>query len=229
MLEHIFLLSKLWLVSIISTPEIFSLSAIFTTKEENFSGKTWPILLHSAPFARVQTSDLWLIAYQIDGYEQLMHLFFAFETSLDLHEMYPDILFVDYTYKTNKYNMPLCLFSGVTAYNKSFYIGFAFLWHEDKDSYVWVMTQVKELYTRVGQEDGTEVVLPDKKDALISNLHELMPAAYHMLCVWHINKTFKPEQIFTFLKNKHVSVMTWSRGQPLGCSMQAEDSFTISA
>ncbi len=139
----------------------------------------------------LSTSDLWFTSYQLDRYEQLTHLFFAFEPSVDLLEMYPDVLFVDCTYKTNKYNIPLCILSRITACNKSFYIGFAFLRHEDKDLYGPVMTQVKELYTRVGQEDRPEVVLTDKEDALIGNLHEIMPATHHMLCVWHINKNIQ--------------------------------------
>ncbi len=84
--------------------------------------------------------------------------------------------------------MPLCILSGITACNKSFYISFAFLWDKDKDSYGWVMTKVKELYTRIGQEDRPEVVLIDKKDALIGNSHKMMPATHCILCVWHINK-----------------------------------------
>ncbi len=139
----------------------------------------------------LQTSDLWFNSYKLDRYEQLTHLFFTFEPSFDLLEMYPDVLFVDCTYKTNKYNMPLYILSGITACNKSFYIDFAFLRHEDKDSYGWVMTQVKELYTRVGQEDGLEVDLTDKEYALIGNLHEIMPSTHHMLCVWHINKNIQ--------------------------------------
>ncbi len=88
----------------------------------------------------LQTSDLWFTSYQLNGYKQLTHLFFAFEPSLDLLEKYPDVLFVDCIYKTNKDNMPLYILSRITACNKSFYIGFAFLWHEEKDSYGWVMT-----------------------------------------------------------------------------------------
>ena len=76
---------------------------------------------------KLQTLDLWYTSHLIDGYKQLMHLFFAFEPSLNLLEMYPDVLFIDCTYKTNEYNMSLCIFSGVTAYNKSLYIGFVFL------------------------------------------------------------------------------------------------------
>lgn len=94
----------------------------------------------------LQTSGQWVTAYQLDGYEQLTHLFFAFESSLDLLKMYPDVLFIDCTYKTNKYNMPLCIFSEVTACNKSFYVGLAFLRHEDKDSDHWVVSQILELY-----------------------------------------------------------------------------------
>ena len=87
--------------------------------------------------------------------------------------------------------MPLGILSRITACNKSFYIGFVFLRHEDKNSYSWVMTKVKELYTQVGQEDGPEVVLIDKKNALIGNLDEIMPATHHMLCLWHINKNIQ--------------------------------------
>lgn len=136
----------------------------------------------------LQTLDSWFIAHQLDGNGQLKQLFFAFEPSLDLLKMYPDVLFIDYTYKTNKYNMPLCIFNGVSASNKSFYIGFAFLRHEDKDSHPWILSRVQELFTRVGKEEGPKVVLTDKEDALIAGLGEVMPATYHILCVWHINK-----------------------------------------
>ena len=87
--------------------------------------------------------------------------------------------------------MPLCILSGITVCIKSFYIGFAFLQHGDKDLDGWVMAKVKELYTRVGQENGPEVVLTHKEDALIGNLHEIMPATHYMLCVWHINKNIQ--------------------------------------
>ncbi len=55
------------------------------------------------------------------------------------------------------------------------------------------MTKVKDLYTQVGQEDGPEVVLTDKEDVLIGNLHKIMPATHHMLCVWHIIKTIQAQ------------------------------------
>ena len=136
----------------------------------------------------LQALDLWLIDHQMDEHGQPKQLFFAFEPSLNLLKTYPDVLFIDYTYKTNKFNMPLCIFNGVSASNKSFYIGFAFLRHEDKDSHHWILSRVRELYKRVGKEEGPKVILTDKEDALIAGLEEVMPANYHILCVWHINK-----------------------------------------
>ncbi len=105
--------------------------------------------------------------------------------------------------------MPLCILSGITTCNKSFYIGFAFLWNEDKDSYGWVITQVKELYTRVGQEDGPEVVLTDREDALIGNLHEIMPATHLILCVLNINENIQARASKYFSKKE--SCQAWMR------------------
>ena len=142
---------------------------------------------------------MWFTSYQLDGYEQLTHLFFAFEQLLDLLEMYLDILFIDRTYKTKKYNMPLCIFNGITACNKSFYIGFAFLHYKDKDSYHWMLSRIHELYTHIGQEEGPEVILStDNEDAVIASLKEVMPSSHHMLCIWHINKNIMAQAIKYF-------------------------------
>lgn len=112
--------------------------------------------------------------------------------------MYPDILFIDCTYKTNKYNMSLCIFNGITACNKSFYIGFAFLRYEDNDSYHWMLSRIHELYTHIGQEEGPQVILTDNEDALIASLKEVMPSSHHMLCIWHINKIIMARAIKYF-------------------------------
>lgn len=84
--------------------------------------------------------------------------------------------------------MPPCIFSGITACNKSSYIGIAFLRHEDIDSYHWVISQAQELYICIGQANGPEAVLTDKDDALIAGLQEVMPGSHYMLYIWHMNK-----------------------------------------
>lgn len=84
--------------------------------------------------------------------------------------------------------MPLYIFNDITACNKSFYIGFTFLRHKDKHFYHWMLSQLHELYTHVGQEEGPKVILTDKEDALIAGLKKMLPISHPILYIWHINK-----------------------------------------
>jgi hypothetical protein len=45
------------------------------------------------------------------------------------------VLIMDYTYKTNKYKMPLLNINGVMATSNLFYGGFIFLYNKKQDSY----------------------------------------------------------------------------------------------
>ncbi len=81
-------------------------------------------------FKNLESSEEWFSTYFIDRYEQLTHLFFSYEKSLDWLEQYSVILFINCIYKTNAYNMPLCIVT-VASYNEIFYIRFVFMRHEN--------------------------------------------------------------------------------------------------
>ncbi len=83
--------------------------------------------------------------------------------------------------------MPLCILTDTTSCNKTFYIGFAFMRHEDIASYRWLIQTVCQVYCQVGQNDGAAIILTDKEDALIKTLSDEMPAGHHLLCKWHIS------------------------------------------
>lgn len=84
--------------------------------------------------------------------------------------------------------MLLCILTGTTSYNKTFYIGFAFIRYEDITSYRWLIQTVRQVYCQVGQDNSTVIILMDKEDALIKALLEKIPAGHHLLCKWHISK-----------------------------------------
>ena len=88
-------------------------------------------------------SEKWYISYTVDPWDQLNRLFFVYQLSLDWLEKYPDVLFIDATYKMNQYNMPLVILMSTTACNKTFYVGFAFFCHEDCEYYEWLVGQIK--------------------------------------------------------------------------------------
>jgi hypothetical protein len=57
------------------------------------------------------------------------------------------IFFLDYTYKTNKFNMPLLNVVGITSTYATFNVGFAFLHSENEEAYAWVLEQFSEVVT----------------------------------------------------------------------------------
>ena len=69
----------------------------------------------------------------------LKALFFCHNASLELYSAYNTILFLDSTYKTNKYKMPLFHIAGVSRNNKSFSVAFCFLAEENLEFYTWAL------------------------------------------------------------------------------------------
>jgi hypothetical protein len=83
---------------------------------------------------------------RLDSDNRLTAIFFAHsESVLYLHQN-PDILILDCTYKTNRYDMPLLDMIGVDALQKSFCIAFAFLLGESEEDYSWALQHLKALY-----------------------------------------------------------------------------------
>ena len=66
-------------------------------------------------------------------------LFFCHTNSLKLLQMYHTILFLDSTYKTNQYKMPLLHIAGVSGNNKLFSMAFCFLVEENIEFYTWAL------------------------------------------------------------------------------------------
>ena len=61
----------------------------------------------------------------------LKALFFIHSLSLELLSCYHTVLFLDFTYKKKKYNMPLLHIAGVSGNNKTFSAAFCFLAEEN--------------------------------------------------------------------------------------------------
>lgn len=51
------------------------------------------------------------------------------------YQKYSDVVFMDATYKTNKYDLALTIFSGVSSEGKNIILAIAFLSRETADHY----------------------------------------------------------------------------------------------
>ena len=83
--------------------------------------------------------------------------------------------------------MLLCIITGVTALNSSFYVGFAFFSNETMSTYEWVLTQISELYQHLNIPDPV-FIGTDCEVGLITAIEWVFPNTNHGLCLWHVDK-----------------------------------------
>ncbi|XP_012829154.1 PREDICTED: uncharacterized protein LOC105950350 [Erythranthe guttata] len=111
-------------------------------------------------------------------------IMFACPESIKLLRLFPYVILMDCTYKTNKYAMPLLEIIGITPVGRNFTIVVAFMSHEDADTYEWTLNCLKELL------DGVEpdAILTDRELGLLKALPNVFPFSYYMLCIFHIKR-----------------------------------------
>jgi hypothetical protein len=71
--------------------------------------------------------DEWASFYSTDNVGHVNILFFALHESIELAQAHPDVIFIDATYRTNRYNMPAIHFMAVTPIGKTLSIAICLL------------------------------------------------------------------------------------------------------
>ena len=93
------------------------------------------------------------------------------------HQTSPDVIFIDATYRTNRYNMPLIHFLAVTPIGRTASIAMCFVASESETMHRIAVSQFKDL---VMGDARVEVFLTDDDTSLRN--------ALAVLCIWHVNK-----------------------------------------
>ncbi|KAL9564051.1 hypothetical protein ACKAV7_011825 [Fusarium commune] len=122
-----------------------------------------------------------------DAADRVTAVLFAHPESLAYLQAYPDLLFLDCTYKTNKYGMPLLDMIGVDACQRSFCIAFAFLSGETEQDYLWALGRLRSLYELCNTRLPS-VILTDRDKACMNAAEICFPSSISLLCLWHANK-----------------------------------------
>ncbi|KAH1226067.1 PKS-NRPS hybrid synthetase [Glycine max] len=99
------------------------------------------------------------------------------------------VFFIDNTYKTNRYRLPLLDFVGVTPTAMTFSAGFAYLEAERVNNIVWALERFRGLFLR---NDRLPVVIVTNRDlALMNAVKTMFPESTNLLCRFHIDKNVK--------------------------------------
>lgn len=100
----------------------------------------------------------------MEGTNVLGDVMFAHPKAQELLTLYPYVLCMDCTYRTNKYDMPMLEIIGITSTGKNYHVAFAFLKNERKASFFWAMSQLRMMFYSAAAPD---VIVTDRELALI--------------------------------------------------------------
>ena len=103
---------------------------------------------------------------------------------------YPEILFVDATYKLLELLFPVYIFACEDSNGSTEIAGMGLLMTEDAVSVRWMMETFKE---RNPECTKTRIVMADKDINERDIIKELLPYAQILICLFHTLKTFKKE------------------------------------
>ena len=103
------------------------------------------------------------------------------------YRLFGDAIVFDSTYKTNKYDFPLVIISGVDNNYKTCVLAAALIHTETRESYIWVLSKFLE----VMENRAPLSVVIDQDGAMRSAIKHVFPEAVHRLCSWHLVRNCK--------------------------------------
>jgi len=123
---------------------------------------------------------------------RLEGLLLATPQSRALTQLYPDILLMDCTYRSNQFNLPLLHIAGTTGHGTIFTSALVFMGTE---SIEWYERALRAFSTHVlmGRRYHPRTVMTDRAQAIITALPRVFPEAQHLYCQWHIMKNIQSE------------------------------------
>uniref|UniRef100_A0A2P2JSH7 Protein FAR1-RELATED SEQUENCE n=1 Tax=Rhizophora mucronata TaxID=61149 RepID=A0A2P2JSH7_RHIMU len=103
---------------------------------------------------------------------------------------FSDVFYIDSTYLSNKYEIPLVAFIGSNHHGQSVLLGCGLLAGETRESYTWLL---KAWLTCVSGH-GPQTIITDRCKALRSAIGEVFPRSHHRFGLSHVMKRV-PEKL----------------------------------
>ncbi|XP_020972698.1 protein FAR1-RELATED SEQUENCE 5-like [Arachis ipaensis] len=122
--------------------------------------------------------------YTFTSDEMLEHIFWADRQSIVDYYCFGDIIAFDSTYKKNKYNKPLVIFSGCNHHGQTVIFGSGLLSDETTDTYKWLL----ETFVEAMGGKSPKAVITDGDLAMRDAIKNALPDATHRLCGWHLQR-----------------------------------------
>ncbi|XP_016164739.1 protein FAR1-RELATED SEQUENCE 5-like [Arachis ipaensis] len=120
--------------------------------------------------------------YNLTDDGMLANMFWVDGISRVDYQYFGDVVAFDSTYKKNKYNRPLVIFSGSNNNKQTTIFGFGLVLNETITSYTWMLENLLEVMCN----KPPSVVVTDGDEAMIAAVKKVFPEATHRLCAWNL-------------------------------------------
>ncbi|XP_057452548.1 protein FAR-RED IMPAIRED RESPONSE 1-like [Lotus japonicus] len=134
--------------------------------------------------AKAEGDPMFFSKYTKTEDENLKGLFWSDGVSKVDYHAFGDIIAFDSTYKRNKYNKPLVIFSGYNHHGQTTIFACALITDESIETYKWVL----EKFVECMFEKHPKVVVIDGDLAMKEAIRVVFPNARHRLCSCIFNK-----------------------------------------
>ncbi|XP_047331589.1 protein FAR1-RELATED SEQUENCE 5-like [Impatiens glandulifera] len=150
------------------------------TKVEN--GDATALIQYFISKANKETYFYWNV--QLDDDDRMMNFFFRdYRCAVD-YEYFGDVLSINTTYRTNKYNLICAPFVGINHHMQNVLFGLAFMSDETESSFEWLFRTFLDSMN----DKQPQTIFSDQCQAMMNAIETVFPDSHHRLCQWHINQ-----------------------------------------
>ncbi|CAI9271537.1 unnamed protein product [Lactuca saligna] len=118
--------------------------------------------------------------YKLDD-DVLNAMFWVDETGRENYSKFSDVISMDATYRTNRYNMIFVPFTAINNHDKTINVGAGLISDETIESYSWLL----EAFLSSHKKKPT-MILSDMDATLSCSIAKVFQGCTHRLCMWHI-------------------------------------------
>ena len=158
--------------------------------------------IHSFFHRMQKQNSQFYCAMDMDDKRNIQNLFWADARCRAAYEYFGEVITLDTTYLTNKYDLPLVPFVGVNHHGQTILLGCAILSNVDAKTLTWLFTRWLECMH--GHAPNGIITEDDK--AMKNAIEVAFPKARHRWCLWHIMKKV-PEMLGKYSRNESIKTL----------------------
>jgi hypothetical protein len=119
---------------------------------------------------------------------KLIKMIFTSPSMKGFYQVYGDVVLLDSTFKSNIYNFPLVVFSGISHEGRNIIFAIAFINNEQATTYRWVL----EKFIKLHDDKRPKAIITDQDGALIKSIDAIFGSSVnHLLCRWHLERNIR--------------------------------------